>query len=144
MCPQRHLLCGTILSVAVYVKYKNPEMTLACLIGSVILDVDHIYEYGKYCCDYDVKPSFEEFRSGKYFSRKGTVYVIFHSWEIAIIGLIFRLFAHSDGYNNILKGLVLGYTSHMALDQIGNNLSGASYFWLYRWWKKWQQREFVV
>lgn len=142
MSPQRHVLCGTILGVGILVKNKEIDTALSCLVGSVIPDVDHILEYTKYCSEYNKKPSFKEFVSGKYFDDKKTVYVLLHGWEFAVIGLIL-LCKQKDKCNNIVKGLSLGYMSHMILDQIGNNVTMKGYFWLYRWWKDWKQEDLI-
>lgn len=140
MRPERHLLCGTVLSVGIMIKHHKIDTAIACLIGSAAPDIDHLIEYSKYCKDYSIEPKFDEFISGTYFDKKGTVYVFLHSWEIAIISLGYVFFRRQGKCNKIIKGLVVGYTSHMILDQIGNNLSGLSYFWLYRWWHDWEQK----
>ena len=140
MSPQRHLLCGTILATGILLTKHDTDMAMACLIGSVISDTDHILEYSKYCNEYNVQPSFKEFVSGKYFDTKKTVYVPFHSWEAAFLGILYCLLVKSAG--NAIKGLTIGYASHMILDQIGNKACVGGYFWLYRWWKDWKQEFF--
>ena len=70
MSPQKHLLCGTILGIGSLIVYRDPEMALSCLVGSVAPDVDHIFEYAKYCNDYDAKPSLNDFMSGEYYGKK--------------------------------------------------------------------------
>ena len=132
-----------MLSAISLVKTHELHAAAGCIIGSVIPDIDHIYEYKKYCDDFSVEPKIKEFSSGKYFDKKGTVYVFLHSWEIAVIGLAYVFLLRPGKCNNMVKGLVVGYTSHMILDQIGNNLSGWSYFWLYRWWHDWKQKSLL-
>lgn len=143
MRPGMHLLSGTILAALSLVRNQEADTAAGCLIGSVIPDVDHIYEYKKYCDDFSADPKIKEFGSGKYFDKKGTVYVLLHSWEIDIISLGYVILRRPGKCNNMVKGLVVGYTSHMILDQIGNNLSGWSYFWLYRWWHDWKQKSLL-
>lgn len=139
MSPQRHLLCGTILSIGIMFKSHEPVTAVACLIGSVGSDVDHLIEYSKYCSDYSVKPTFAEFVSGKYFDKKGTVCVLLHGWEHLLLGLIFLMLGKENTAHQVLKGLLIGYASHLTLDQIGNNVSKYAYFWPYRWWHGFKQ-----
>ncbi len=143
MTPQKHLLCGTILSLVVLLKYNEFDTAIACIGGSVLPDTDHILEYMKYCSDFSVKPTIGEFATGKYFDEKQTVYVLFHGWEFVICGILYLLFRGKKNRSRLIKGLTIGYTSHMILDQIGNNMNEKSYFWLYRWWKNWKQEEFL-
>lgn len=141
MGPLKHLTCGAILATGILIKDREFDTALAAIAGAVICDTDHLLEYYKYCKDYDVKnPSFDEWKSGEYFNTKGTIYVLFHSWEVCIIMWFLLLFGNKS---HIFKGLTVGYTSHLCLDQIGNNLNNKSYFWLYRWWHDWKQQELM-
>ncbi|MCR4590112.1 MAG: hypothetical protein K5668_04775 [Lachnospiraceae bacterium] len=133
-----------------YIFNREADTSAACVLGAVLCDTDHIIEYGEYCRKYKAKPDFKEWNSGEYFSKKGTVKVFFHSWEICILswilltGLIIR--PKGDRLRSfgrlfrIFKGLTIGYTSHMVLDQIGNGMNAKCYFLLYRWLHGWKQK----
>ena len=135
MGPLRHLTCGAILGTAIMLSERDALKAVSCVCGATMCDIDHIIEYAKYCNDYNAKPSFAEWKSGEYFNTKGTVCVLFHSWEVCL--LMWLLKGHTG--SRIIDGLRIGYTSHLILDQIGNNLNKWSYFWLYRWWKDFNQ-----
>ncbi len=147
-----HLTAGALLGAGNYLINRETDTSAACVMGAVSCDTDHIIEYGEYCRKYKAKPDFKEWNSGEYFSRKCTVKVYFHSWEICILSWILLLLfgrrrKNSSGTNvfgrlfRIFKGLTIGYTSHMVLDQIGNGMNGKCYFLLYRWLRGWKQKE---
>ncbi len=144
MRPIKHLLCGLSLAAGEYLTTGNKDSSIACVAGSVLCDTDHIIEYAKYCHRYNIKPDFEEWSSGEYFTKKGTVEVCFHSWEICfllwILIFIFRRDNESQVFR-ILKGLNIGYTSHLILDQIGNNMGPFTYFLTFRWRHGFRQRD---
>lgn len=139
MGPIKHLTCGLILGTGILISEKDIMKAASCVCGATMSDIDHIIEYAKYCKDYDVKPTFPEWKSGNYFTKKGTIYVIFHSWELCAIMWFISGTIKDVKINSIINGLTLGYTSHLILDHIGNNLNNMGYFWLYRWWKKYRQ-----
>lgn len=143
MSPQKHILCGTLLSIGIIIKYNEFDTAMSCLFGSVISDADHVFEYAKYCIDYSVKPTVREFISGTYFDKKETVCIFFHGWEFAAVGVLYLLLKREGTIDNVIKGIVIGYISHMILDQIGNNVSIRGYFWLYRWWHDWKQKSLL-
>ena len=155
MRPFVHLTCGTILAVGNYIVSREKESSFACALGAVLCDTDHIIEYAEYCRTNKVRPDFEEWSSGEYFSKKGTVKVFFHSWELCLLswillwalGLSVRdsgakgFDGRIAGLLRVFRGLTMGYTSHMILDQLGNGLRGKSYFLLYRKHHRWKQGE---
>ena len=143
MRPIRHLLCGLSLAAGEYMITGDRDSSVACTAGAVLCDTDHIIEYAKYCHKYKVKPDFEEWNSGEYFTKKGTVEVCFHSWEICFLLwiLIFILRYRSDSrIFHILEGLNIGYTAHLLMDQIGNNVGPFAYFLTHRWIHGFKQR----
>ncbi|MDE6846211.1 MAG: hypothetical protein K2J99_10665 [Lachnospiraceae bacterium] len=136
MRPLRHLAYSTAAASALLVTTKSPKIAMGCVAAGVLVDLDHLIEYKKFCGD-DWK--WEEFSTGRYFDAKGTVKVIFHSWEAAAV--MWGIVLAQDGIRkkNLLYGIAAGYTLHLILDQIGNNMCKMGYFELYRWLVDWKQ-----
>ena len=147
MKPVNHLLCGAVLAAGNYLLNREKDTSAACFLGAFLCDTDHLIEYADYCREFNCRPDFEEWYSGKYFDKKGTVKVIFHSWELCFLSwiLYFLVFYHVKNrcrfFEHIFRGLTIGYTSHLVLDHIGNNVKGRTYFLLYRWKHRWKQRD---
>lgn len=136
MGPLRHLAYSTAAASVLLLTAKSPKVAVGCVASGVLVDLDHLIEYKKYCGD---RWDWEEFSTGIYFDKKGTVKVIFHSWEAA--GVLWSIVLARDGIGkkSLLYGIAAGYTLHLILDQIGNNLNRMGYFELYRWMVKWKQ-----
>lgn len=140
MGPIKHLIYSTGVATMLMVHSKRKEVALACAATGVLVDLDHIIEYQDFCHG---KWDWEEFATGTYFDKKGTVKVIFHSWELAIIlwGVIIGNKKITKG--SLLYGIAVGYTLHLILDQIGNNLNPKGYFEIYRWLVDWKQDKLI-
>lgn len=140
MGPLQHLVFSTGAAAVLLISSKKPGVALSCAASGVLVDLDHLIEYQEYCRG---KWDWKEFSTGVYFNQKGTVKVIFHSWEAAM--LMWGIVLKKDGIRkkNLLYGIATGYTLHLVLDQIGNNLNYKSYFELYRKSAGWRQEKFV-
>lgn len=136
MGPLRHLAYSTAAASILFFTTKSPKIAIGCVASGVFVDLDHLIEYKNYCKDHW---DWEEFSSGIYFDKKATVKVIFHSWEAACV--LWSIVLARDGIRrkSLLYGIAAGYTLHLVLDQIGNNLNRMGYFELYRWFVDWQQ-----
>lgn len=143
MGPMKHLISGSVLAGALYVAFKDKKKAAAGLLASVLVDVDHLLEYKDYCTKEQKDWDFKEFSSGRYFDKKKTVKVIFHSWEIAALGWLHFIQLKNRNKDNVFLGIISGYTLHLLLDQIGNNLNGKGYFLLYRWRCGWKQSKLL-
>ncbi len=136
MRPLHHLAYSSAVASVLLLTTKSPKVAVACVASGVLVDLDHLIEYSNYCGG---KWKWEEFSTGSYFNTKGTVKVIFHSWETAAVmwGIVLKnsLIRRSS----FLYGITVGYTLHLILDQLGNNLNGMGYFELYRWLIGWKQ-----
>lgn len=136
MRPLQHLAYSTAAASVLLLTTKSPKIAMGCVASGVLVDLDHLIEYRKYC---GAQWDWEEFSSGIYFDKKGTVKVIFHSWEAACV--LWGVVLARDGIRmkSLLYGIAAGYTLHLILDQIGNNLNMMGYFELYRWFVDWRQ-----
>lgn len=141
MKPVHHLVYSSAVASVLLLTTKSPRIAVACVAAGVFADLDHLIEYKNYCGD---NWKWEEFFSGSYFNTKGTVRVIFHSWEVVAViwGIVLKKGLVRK--ENLLYGAAVGYTLHLILDQIGNNLNGMGYFELYRWLIKWRQDKLTV
>ena len=140
MGPFRHLAYSAAAAGALYIHFRNLKMPVACMAAGVLVDMDHLIEYASYCKG---KWDWNEFASGSYFNTKGTVKVIFHSWEAAIILWSMILLNDRLRKSGELRGIAVGYTLHLFLDQIGNNLNHLGYFVGYRRMVEWQQEKLI-
>ena len=61
----------------------------------------------------------------------------FHAWEFTALG-VFALFAYFS--NPLFLAAVLGYISHIALDEVGNTTRPFAYFITYRAFVKFKRR----
>lgn len=137
MEPIKHVKYSTITAMVVLLHTKSVKSSLGCDFAGVLVDLDHIIEYGSYCSEYHTKWDWNEFFDGSYFDKKGTVKVYFHSWEIA--ALLCYLGIRKKKRKSVLYGIAVGYLLHLILDEIGNNLNHMGYFEIYRWIKRWKQ-----
>ena len=140
MRPLQHLVYSTAVASVLFLTTKSPKVAVGCVASGVLVDLDHLIEYKNYCGDcWD----WEEFSTGNYFNKKGTVKVIFHSWEAACALWGIVLARGGIRKKSLLYGIAVGYTLHLILDQIGNNLNEMGYFELYRWLVDWQQDKLI-
>ena len=141
MRPLQHLAYSTAAASVLLFTTKSPKIAIGCVASGVLVDLDHLIEYKNYCGDHW---DWEEFSTGIYFNKKATVKVIFHSWEAACVLWGIVLARDGIGKKSLLYGIAVGYTLHLVLDQIGNNLNMMGYFELYRWFVDWQQDKLLA
>lgn len=137
MGPTKHLAYSTALGATLLITTKSPKTAMACVFAGTMVDLDHVIEYGSYCKDYAREWDWNLFASGKYFDYKGTVKVIFHSWEFAIILWLYLL--SKKRKSGTIYGIACGYTLHLILDNIGNDVNKKAYFELFRIRNRWRQ-----
>lgn len=134
MRPTAHLISGIVMGGAVLAATERIDAAVLCGIANVVSDTDHLIEYGVYCLKYTKKPDFQEFMSGKYFSVKGTLGIVFHGYEYLLgMGLIWILL-WQHGSPNAINSLsfTMGYGIHLLMDLIGNDCSFKGYSFIYR------------
>jgi hypothetical protein len=144
MGPLKHIKYSTVAATTLLITSKSVKVAIGCLTAGVFTDLDHIIEYGGYCRDFDTKWRWEEFFSGTYFDKKGTVNVYFHSWEFSLALWILVLATKQRQKKGKFYGIAVGYTLHLILDEIGNNLNHLGYFELYRWLVNWKQEKLII
>lgn len=132
MKPKVHFISSTLLALVIYYFFQSPSAVLATFLGGVFIDLDHLVDF------YFSRPrkifSFQGFLSPhKYMRRNQKAYVPLHSYELI---LIIWLSSWYTDWNLILLGIALGFTLHLILDDIGNEMKTFSYFLIYRMYNK--------
>lgn len=137
MGPKEHLISSGIAAGISYYVTKSSISSFCCFGAGVAPDLDHFIEYFVYKKG---KWDNEEFWSGSYFKKKGTLYIIFHSIELLSILLYITFFVirRKSKFRKLSLGILSGYTTHMILDIIGNNCGFLTYSYFYRWKNKWK------
>lgn len=134
MRPKAHIISGTLMGSAVLALTGKLDAAVLCGAGNVLSDTDHLLEYAVYCAKYRTKPSVGEFMSGTYFSRKGTLGVVFHAHEYVAAMAVSSalLWSKKRRAARNLMAFTAGYGMHMLLDLIGNDCTWKGYSILYR------------
>jgi hypothetical protein len=94
-----------------------------CIAVGVLLDFDHLID-------------FRMNRDQRWMSleqrfRKGRMFVVFHSFENAIILAVLAFFFP------FLVFPTISYICHIAMDAYGNKVSWHAYFYVFRFGRKW-------
>jgi hypothetical protein len=135
MNPKRHFLVGLLVATAslffsqsipfIRIEMFGIEFTVftICIAVSVMLDFDHILDF-KLNRNYRGKNLEQTFREGRMF-------VVFHSFEVAIILTSLSFFFP------FLVFPTISYICHIVMDAFGNNVSWQAYFYIFRFGRKW-------
>jgi len=122
-----HVVSTILLSTWVYQKTGNLSYVAILILTGIFLDLDHLIDYFIFFKNkFDLRALLE----GLYL-RSGKSYLIFHSWEINFILLIFGLGLKFYPLNLF----VLGSSMHLAIDNIQRK-NRLFYFLIYRFYRK--------
>lgn len=134
MRPGAHLISGIIMGGAVFAATERIDAAMLCSIANVVSDTDHLIEYGVYCLKYTIKPNFQEFMSGSYFSAKGTLGIVFHGYEYLLGLALICILLWRQGDLNALNSFAftIGYGMHLLMDLLGNDCGFKGYSLIYR------------
>lgn len=122
-----HLLAALPLGGAYYLSQGSAPLAAAAAAASVLVDLDHVPEYlwwrGRWRGLEDFFESFHE-------QRVPRIVIPVHSWELAALawGLMLGL-----GAPAWLHAIVVGWTYHLAWDQITNSVGVGFYSLANRW-----------
>lgn len=109
------------LGGAVWAATGEPLAIPVAVAAGVLTDLDHLV---------DVFDSEED-------GRNRHMLRLFHAWEFAALG-VFALFAYFN--NPLFLAALLGYISHLALDEVGNTTNSFAYFITYRAFVRFRRR----
>ena len=113
MGPIGHVLFAGVAGAAVWALTDSPEAVPVAVVAAVLVDADHAIEV--------FAP-----RSAR---SKGLVLRFLHGWEYGVISFAILLVI---GFEPIFLAAILGYLSHLFLDQISNRRHVLYYFIVYR------------
>ena len=133
MRPLGHAVVSVAGAGLLYVFFRNALASFAFAVSSVLIDLDHFF-------DYFYERGFKDFTFGSlcnfcyHYGTKRLTF-IFHSFE-----LIFVLWFIVSFYklNIIWISFVLGLTLHLIIDQLANHSFPFTYFFIYRWFNRFQ------
>jgi len=140
----RHIAASAAAGAAVYTITGSEPMAAALFLGGVFVDIDHLYDY--------LVLSGERFSLKAFFSwfndvRWERIYVLFHSYELYTLLVLFAFWLRND----ILTGLAAGIGIHFIMDQIavlkpinGVRLSRLFYFLSFRCTSNFERKKMMA
>lgn len=134
MSPIKHFISGIVLGSIFYVVTRDPNASIVTGVAAVGSDIDHLIEYCIFCANRRKKLSKDEFFKGSYFEEKGTIIVIFHAYEyiLALIAALIICLSIGSSVSIFVCAIMIGYSLHIVLDVIGNDLGIVGYSLIYR------------
>ena len=119
----KHTAVSLTASALILVIAKNAQMSIACFLTGVLIDVDHVFDY---CVNralpdllvYLHRPGkLTKFLSHEYLKFKpySRVYKPLHSIELLIPASLLYTFGI---WNNIATGALIGFVAHIIMDSI--------------------------
>ncbi|MBN1354332.1 MAG: hypothetical protein JW994_06665 [Candidatus Omnitrophica bacterium] len=133
MRPSAHIIVSFSLGTVFGFLTKSVYAGLLCLVSGNLPDLDHVIEYIIHhgVRNFTVKNMLEACEQTT--QRKGDLrfnklYLVFHSCELAIFLCVAAVYTK----NVYIAAAAIGYSSHIILDYIGNDVTPLSYFMLWR------------
>jgi hypothetical protein len=129
----RHIFFSLPLAVIGGFFTKSIHWSIVYLTTSVLLDVDHIFDYAYLYglnrkCFFKLLAASEENSASKKKHNFTKIYVLLHSFELVSIAWILAIFTK----NSYLYAFAFGYSTHLFLDYIGNHEYYKFYFLIWR------------
>ena len=123
---KQHITISLFFSAFLYMIFKSWIIFGSSLISGVLIDIDHILDYFMaYGINIQIKQFFEVCHNLKI----PRVRLIFHSWELLFL---LSIYAFVMRWNPWIVGTIVGFTQHIALDQIFNKSNKLSYSFYWR------------
>lgn len=123
-----HLLASIVVCAGFYWHSGDVFATLALFLVAMLLDVDHLVDYGLYLLQSRETPRIGEFISGVYFKKWQRFVCPLHAWELVVILLILW----TTQSHIIFLGLAIGLVVHLVLDYWTNTVNRVAYFFSFR------------
>ncbi len=114
MKPASHIAISSALGAFIYMSLGSLPASASCLLGGVLIDIDHLVDYFVYA---GAHFRVHEFVEACHEHRLKRLYLFFHSYEL--LGLLI-LITYLSGWNMVLLGLSVGTSAHLLCDQIVN------------------------
>ena len=127
MTPRNHVMASAITSSIFAFLTRSWEGTTACFLSGIFIDIDHHFDLWLYKKKILLHPKhIYQFCERE---KDGKLHLIFHSYELLVIFWIVIAAFH---LSFLWRGLAVGMSVHLILDQIGNALKPGVYFLFYR------------
>ena len=126
MSPIAHVLISTGAGAALAYVSHSSEAGMACVIGGVLIDLDHHLDY--FFAKKKIPWTLGQIRDYYDGEKAGKLFLLFHSYELLLILWLLYYFCGGD----IFLGVLFGATGHLICDQFYNPLKPLSYFLFYR------------
>ena len=121
-----HVIASIIFSTLFFVVFKSWKISAVSFLSGVLIDCDHIIDYS---WEFRKRFRLNEFFSSYYNDKFLFFMVILHSWELLVsLGVCSFLI----DCNPWIVGITIGFTQHLALDQIFDKPSRLAYFFFWR------------
>ncbi|MBI2438399.1 MAG: hypothetical protein HYV36_06265 [Lentisphaerae bacterium] len=122
------MVASVLISALVWWWLRSWAAAVACLLAGVLIDLDHVFDHlfhhrGRL----NLRRFFRAFR----IEIMENIFIFLHSWEFALLWLALLL-TLSEARQPVALGLFVGFTTHLALDNLFNRHSRWAYFLLYR------------
>jgi len=126
MKPSRHIIASALLSGVLWFFTKSFFAAGLCFVSGVLIDVDHVIEY---IIHYGARGlNLKKVYKACEDMRFNRLYLVFHTAELGIL-----LWAATVLTQNIyLLALASGYSLHLILDIVGNQVHPLYYFFILR------------
>lgn len=134
-----HIVTTLTISSIIYFIYNSFSVFIACLVGGILIDIDHLLDYYLHRgADLRLK----NFFNWCYKNEWQTLILFFHSVELIFI---FWLIISIYDLGLFWIGLAVGISQHIVLDIVFNSemINVFSYFFLYRLVKGFS-REYIM
>jgi hypothetical protein len=126
MKPSVHVSVSCAAAAALWLLTGSVQSALWSLVGGVLIDLDHLYEYFIARRHWGSVRDFFDFFND-YQEQK--VYVWFHSVELLLVLIGAALAGWAPG---LTWGLAFGMLHHLITDQLGNHVHWGGYSLAYR------------
>lgn len=123
-----HIVITLAISSMIYFAYNSLSLFISSLIGGILIDVDHLFDYYLHRgMDFRIR----RFFAWCYKSQWNTLIIFLHSFELIVI---FWLAISMLRLGLFWVGLAVGVSQHLILDMLFNSgrLSVFSYFFTFR------------
>jgi hypothetical protein len=126
MKPQGHAIASGIISLIVWYAFRSFPAAVASFLTGTLIDLDH---YIDFFANHHFTLSLKKVYEASEASDFTKLYLVCHSYEMVII--LWALIAVFS-LGAVWKGIAIGLTQHMILDQLTNPMTFSGYFLIYR------------
>ena len=121
-----HIVISSLTSAGFAYATRSFWGTLICFASGILIDMDHVLDFcianKRMCWRYSELDSYCREK------KDGTIYLIFHSYELTVLLWSSYIFFK----NTVWLGFLVGITVHLLIDQIFNGTYRYAYLWYCR------------